>query len=159
MADKIVVLNHGQIEQIDTPQNIYHNPNSIFVATFMGSPPMNILNAQIKAQKIILADGSSHHLPNCPDIENIKIGIRPEKIKLARNMDSDKHWYLPFVVDVVEDLGAERLVYGRLAECDFIWATELIAIKAGDELTLSLPIKHLRYFDSQTEKALNFNDF
>ncbi|RMX08032.1 sn-glycerol-3-phosphate ABC transporter ATP-binding protein UgpC [Corticibacter populi] len=89
LAERMIVLNGGRMEQFGTPEEVYHTPASTFVASFIGSPPMNLLKA---------APGAA---------ADIITGIRPEHLEVGA-----EGW--PVQVDTVELLGAERLVYGRL---------------------------------------------
>lgn len=93
MGDRIVVLDKGVIQQVDTPDNIYKNPQNMFVAGFIGSPQMNFVNVK--------------DLPiNQPDRENVTAGIRPEAFSLDKG-----DVQLDIEVDMVEMLGSEKIVY------------------------------------------------
>jgi sn-glycerol 3-phosphate transport system ATP-binding protein len=95
LAQRMIVMNAGRVEQFGTPEEVYNRPATTFVASFMGSPPMNLLK----------------HLPNA-DLGGpvgAILGIRPEHLKIA-----DTGWTLQ--VEAIEMLGAERLVYGRLGD-------------------------------------------
>lgn len=157
MADKIVVINKGEIEQIDTPQGIYHNPNSVFVATFMGAPPMNILPATMKEGAVYLDDSISFA---CPDItkglsgSDLKIGIRPEKIVIG-HATSQNAVNANINVNVVEDLGAHRLIHTQLCGTDFTLITDQTGIQSGDDIHVQLPLQDICFFDAQTEKRLS----
>ena len=106
MADRIIVLNAGRIEQIGTPAEIYHRPASTFVASFMGAPPMNLFNA-IGADGRVRLGGDMSVATNTVDGPVIW-GIRPEDIEIGPTGD------IPFTVDIVEELGAHRLLHGQL---------------------------------------------
>ena len=90
MGDRIVILNDGKIQQVDTPQEIYNNPKNMFVAGFIGSLPMNFINAGIFGQD-----------------ENIIFGVRPEKMFSTR----ENAYKLTVDVDIVEMLGSEKIAY------------------------------------------------
>ncbi|MAY61592.1 MAG: sn-glycerol-3-phosphate ABC transporter ATP-binding protein UgpC [Rhizobiales bacterium] len=113
MADRIVVLNAGRIEQIGTPSEIYHQPRSTFVASFMGAPPMNLIDADYRGNgRVYLAGGMDLPAP----VETgrpgaVKIGVRPES---ARMVETETAGALPFAIDHVEELGAIRLFHGTL---------------------------------------------
>lgn len=94
MGDRIVVLDKGKIQQVDTPEEIYNNPQNTFVAGFIGSPQMNFI------------DGSLFGA----DYQNLTVGIRPEKMVCGGeiNLSAD--------VDIVELLGSEKIVYFNLGE-------------------------------------------
>ncbi len=92
LGDRIVVMNKGSIRQVGTPQEIYHKPNDSFVATFVGSPPMNLL-----------------------EMGDVLVGFRPECFRPAETIDTPEAMEeLQFTVSWVEDLGSDRLIYGNL---------------------------------------------
>lgn len=114
MADKIVILSAGKVEQIGTPQDIYHNPANLFVATFMGSPAMNILDATWHDD--VIDFGENIHVSMNKELSlandaNIKVGLRPETIKLVTHPQA---YSVRVDVDIVEDLGAQRIVHAKL---------------------------------------------
>ncbi|WP_026481382.1 sn-glycerol-3-phosphate import ATP-binding protein UgpC [Ahrensia sp. 13_GOM-1096m] len=153
MADRIVVLNGGNIEQIGTPDEIYHRPASVFVATFMGAPAMNLMEGKVASGGIEI-DGigllkSDHKLDAS---SNVSVGVRPEKVKLTTKANGITQ---PFVHDFTEELGAARLVHGRLGDKPFV-----INLHQEDEVptgdlyaTISPDMLHL--FDTATGKRLS----
>tara|TARA_B100000003_G_scaffold167440_1_gene153995 strand:+ start:99 stop:1154 length:1056 start_codon:yes stop_codon:yes gene_type:complete len=111
LADRIVILNEGKIEQVGTPEEIYNNPDNIFVAQFIGTPKMNILEIKpedVVSNKIIKILGNEIQF-NKYNIQKKKyyIGIRPE------HFDIDDHSEYEFSpkIDLVENLGNEKIVY------------------------------------------------
>ncbi|GLO71830.1 sn-glycerol-3-phosphate import ATP-binding protein UgpC 1 [Phaeobacter inhibens] len=108
MADRIIVLNGGRIEQIGTPSEIYHNPASVFVASFMGAPPMNLLDATIANGQVALPDGVSMGALDTSAQGAVKLGIRPEDVQLVAEGG------LAIDVELIEELGAHRLLHGKL---------------------------------------------
>ncbi|SNY90029.1 carbohydrate ABC transporter ATP-binding protein, CUT1 family [Cohaesibacter sp. ES.047] len=118
MADRIIVLNEGRVEQIGTPSEIYNQPASTFVAGFMGAPPMNLLKAHRTDEgKINLGNGSDLDLA-APKKEasEFLFGVRPEDIIVA---PEGAEGTMTFDVDIVEELGANHLLHGKLADQDF----------------------------------------
>ena len=114
LADRIVILNEGKIEQVGTPEEIYNNPDNIFVAQFIGTPKMNILEIKpedVVSNKIIKILGNEIQF-NKYNIQKKKyyIGIRPE------HFDIDDHSEYEFSpkIDLVENLGSEKIIYGNL---------------------------------------------
>ena len=113
LADRIVILNHGNIEQVGTPEDIYNDPANVFVAQFIGTPKMNIL-------KVSQEDISTNHinfLGNNVKIPNINlekknyfIGIRPEHFSVS---DDTEYKFEP-KIDLVENLGNEKIVYIKM---------------------------------------------
>ena len=96
LADKIVILNNGNVEQVGTPDEIYNNPSNIFVAEFIGMPKMNILKNGIDS---VLKDLNLE--------TDVFLGIRPEHI----NTNGDGEIKLDIKVDLIENLGFEKIIY------------------------------------------------
>ena len=119
LADRIVVLNKGNIEQYGTPNEIYSNPNNIFVAEFIGSPKMNI----IKINKEQISNSNSFHLfnnkitfNNLKFEDEIYIGIRPEDI----SFESNREIQFEVKIDLVENLGFEKIIYSKISNNQII---------------------------------------
>ena len=124
MATKIVVMNKGKIIQIGTPDEIYNDPNSIFVASFVGTPKINLLEINNEISNIL----------NLYD-ENIIVGIRPEDIELVSGND--------FVVDLIENLGNEKIIYLKLNNIKIsVRVNSKKNINKGDKFS----IKILKYY-------------
>ena len=131
LAQRVVVMNAGQVEQFDTPENIYNKPASVFVAGFIGSPPMNLFK-----------NATDHPT-------GMTLGIRPEHFELSL-----EGWSVS--VESVELLGAERLIYGNL-NGESIVIRMSAQIKAP-ELGQTIKVKPMplceHWFDSDTGKRL-----
>ena len=113
MADRIIVLNQGKIEQIGTPAEIYAQPASTFVASFVGAPPMNLLRCKITDGRAVLNGiPLTTYGANGSDKEVI-FGLRPEDVKLDPDGKHTLH------VEVLEDLGAHRIAHGKFLDADF----------------------------------------
>ena len=119
LADRIVVLNKGNIEQYGTPNEIYSDPNNIFVAEFIGSPKMNI----IKINKDYIVNSNTFQLFNNKIYFNnfkfedeIYIGIRPEDISL----ESNREIQLEVKIELVENLGFEKIIYSKISNNQII---------------------------------------
>ncbi|MEP1535599.1 MAG: sn-glycerol-3-phosphate ABC transporter ATP-binding protein UgpC [Paracoccaceae bacterium] len=110
MADRIIVLNGGRIEQMGTPAEIYNTPASTFVASFMGAPPMNILKGNSNGATTQL-DGGMVVQDAASSEGEVLVGIRPEDVKLG----GDEAAGLNFDVQIIEELGAQRLLHGTLS--------------------------------------------
>ena len=119
LADRIVVLNKGIIEQFGTPNEIYNDPNNIFVAEFIGSPKMNII--KINKEQIINSN-TIELFKNKITFENfdfkdeIYLGIRPEDISIK----NDREIKLDVKVDLIENLGFEKIIYAKLSDNQII---------------------------------------
>ncbi|CUH63063.1 sn-glycerol-3-phosphate import ATP-binding protein UgpC [Thalassovita gelatinovora] len=146
MADRIIVLNEGRIEQIGTPAEIYHAPASTFVASFMGAPPMNLIDARL-ADGQIMINGNTALAP-AQGTGAITLGIRPEDVEI--HDDAPIHFH----VDIVEELGAHRLLHGQLADQDFtIHVGKDVAATPG-ATRIAIKPDCCCLFDPETGKAL-----
>ena len=149
LADKIVVLNKGSIEQYGTPNEIYSDPNNIFVAEFIGSPKMNI----IKIEKEQIINSSTLSLFNNEiTFENFKfedeiyLGIRPEDITLGTNHEIQ----VEVKIDLIENLGFEKIVYTKLSDKEII-------IKSSEDisnqiLNISFSKNKIFFFDKNKKR-------
>ena len=142
MADRIVVLRGGVIEQVGTPLELYRNPVNTFVAGFIGSPKMNLIGAivgETEANGVRLALGGGAYLvvPARLDLrpgQSITVGLRPEAVAL------DEAGTMPGLVDVVEHLGGETLAYVNLGAGPLVTA-KLDAnsgVAVGDRVRLGI---------------------
>ena len=138
LADRIVVINQGVIEQVGTPIELYNSPKNQFVAEFIGSPKMNMINIQ---------NGEKFDLINLnPPSEASKIGIRPEHLSLANN-GSHK---LKGTVRHIENLGEHLLCYINLEKDNEITAKLDVNsdIKINEKINLNWHEDHQHFFDS-----------
>jgi multiple sugar transport system ATP-binding protein/alpha-glucoside transport system ATP-binding protein len=138
LADRIVVINQGVIEQVGTPIELYNSPKNQFVAEFIGSPKMNMINIQ---------NGEKFDLINLnPPSEASKIGIRPEHLSLA-NSGSHK---LKGTVRHIENLGEHLLCYINLEKDNEITAKLDVNsdIKINEKINLDWHQDHQHFFDS-----------
>jgi len=116
MGDRVAVLNAGVLQQVDTPRRMYDHPDNVFVAGFIGSPAMNLIEQKLTDQgvqfggAIVPLDRSTLSDTN---ESAVTVGVRPEDLDIADTGEG-----LAVEVDVVEELGADAYVYGRLAGSD-----------------------------------------
>lgn len=116
MGDRVAVLNQGVLQQIDSPRRMYDHPDNVFVAGFIGSPAMNLVEQKLSDQgvqfggTVIPVDRST--LSDTSE-SSVTVGVRPEDLELVGDGEG-----LPVEIDVVEELGADAYVYGRLAGSD-----------------------------------------
>lgn len=159
MADKIVILSAGKIEQVGTPKEIYHNPANLFVATFMGSPAMNIVDATLKGKVLDFGEGQTidtdFDLPQAYQGKSLKVGIRPECIHLSQKTPISNPPYLRIPVDVVEDLGAQRVVHASIAGQPILVVSDHVDIAAQSSMYASLPLADMYVFDAETEENIS----
>ncbi|WP_439103819.1 ABC transporter ATP-binding protein [Celeribacter marinus] len=146
MADRIIVLNAGRIEQIGTPAEIYHRPASTFVASFMGAPPMNLLAGTSVGGCVDLSDDIS--VAATAAVGPVILGIRPEDIEIGPTCE------ISFTVDIVEELGAHRLLHGQLDGQDLtIHVGKDVVVSAGP-IRMSINPDAVVLFDAETGLAL-----
>ena len=149
LADKIVIMNKGKIEQFGSPDDIYNNPNNTFVAEFIGNPKMNIIS--IKKEKII--NNNSFNLFNKKiKFENLNfendlyVGIRPEDISL----DNENEISVDITIELIENLGSEKIIYSHLNGTEIrIKSSKNIKDK---NITIYLPKNKLYLFDSNKNR-------
>lgn len=122
MADRMIVMNAGVAEQIGTPLEVYETPRTLFAAQFIGSPAMNMVDAEVKNGKVYLDDQPVGDAigPNGP----VKLGVRPEHLVL------DKNGPIIMTVQIAEPLGANTLLHGKL-------------MSVGENFTVSMQGVHL----------------
>ena len=109
LGDRIAVMNEGRLLQLGTPDEIYRNPQSLFVAGFIGSPPMNLLRAKTGDGTIVVGDLSLPWSAAAP--AEVAVGMRPEDLAPANGSGPS----MAFTVEVVEPLGNEIVVHGTVA--------------------------------------------
>jgi len=124
MGDRIVVLNHGEIQQMDTPLKLYHSPKNQFTAGFIGSPPMNFLKGVIDREKRCF-QGMEVTIPlnkrlTDNDANEVYLGIRPEDISLESESVNNDLIKLSAKVDVVEPMGHEIHLYIKSGDADWV---------------------------------------
>ena len=152
MADQIVVMRDGIVEQRGGPLELYDHPANLFVAGFIGSPAMNFIPGVARGQRIELGDGAAVDVPRgarVQDGQKVVYGTRPEHLALGGDGQG-----LPASVVVVEPTGADTQVFAKFA------GTELTAVfrerhrfTPGDRIRLKPQLVHL--FDDVTGKRLN----
>ncbi|MCP4347302.1 MAG: sn-glycerol-3-phosphate ABC transporter ATP-binding protein UgpC [Desulfobacterales bacterium] len=165
LADRIVVMRDGYIEQVGEPIQIFQKPVNTFVAGFIGSPPMNLVPAKIvksdTGMNLYFNEQLQMTVPEKPDwkIEDgtdVVMGLRTEDLSLDNGKSTlPEEWKADGIVDVVEPLGSETNVHMDLqgikvvAKCD-----GRRHINAGDELKVSLNLEHLHIFDAQSTLSI-----
>ena len=156
MGDRIVVLNEGSIQQIDTPENIYNKPSNTFVATFMGTNPMNMTigrldNGFLKFGSVTV---EMSNLILDTDKKKIIVGIRPEKI--ATSYDPEYHFnQIRFSAEVTfeENLGSYRNVYFEFGNTQFCAVVDNYTPKL-QTIDFAINPKDLHFFDYETKKPI-----
>jgi multiple sugar transport system ATP-binding protein len=162
LADRIVVMRDGHIEQVGTPMEVFNHPHSTFVATFIGSPPMNLLPGAIVGETVRLADGTSVPVPErlkafVKDGMAVQMGIRPDDISpIGHGLSQDGPGAeVTLTVDLAEPLGMESLIYTHLAGQEVqakLYGPRIVA--PGEVLTFRLALDRAHLFDTGTGKSV-----
>lgn len=151
MADKIVVMNHGRIEQAGAPLELYDRPANLFVAGFIGSPAMNMLAGRIKDGAFIDGGGTHWPLPSAHagrEGAEVVYGIRPEHLRLDPNGIQAR-------IQVVEPTGSETQVTLRIGEISVMGAfRERIVANHGDALAVSPDLHLVHIFDKASGQRI-----
>ncbi len=150
LADRLVVLNAGRVEQVGTPDEVYRRPASRFVASFVGSPPMNLLDAVVTGPDSATVGDLAIALPThgLARGATVTLGFRPEDAIPLPSPGPDP--VLTAQIDLVEDLGALRLLRGTLAGSDIVVQVGAGARHGRGPLPLGLPRSALHLFDPAT---------
>ncbi|MFZ4834958.1 sn-glycerol-3-phosphate import ATP-binding protein UgpC [Rouxiella sp. Mn2063] len=152
LAERVIVMNKGVAEQIGTPSEVYRRPATLFVASFIGSPAMNLLPGQLSSNgsTLVMEGGFQLALPQArPEWggRELTLGIRPEHIQLS---DDVQHG-IPLTINTLELLGADNLVHGKWAESNVVVRlNHEYCPQPGTSLRLVLPQNALHFFDSKT---------
>jgi len=165
MADKIMVLRDGFIEQIGTPDELYNHPSNTFVAGFIGSPEMNFIDCTLveegerlsldaKEFKISLTDKTFPELRSYIGAEVI-MGIRPEDVyesRSARGTTQDNT--VKMTLDLIEPVGPFLLLHLRAGRIPFVATVKQTRAKVGQEVIMELDLSKIHVFDKKTNKAI-----
>jgi sn-glycerol 3-phosphate transport system ATP-binding protein len=152
LAERMIVMNAGRMEQIGTPDEVYHRPATTFVAGFIGSPPMNLIRGTVDGARMTSA-GQTLTLPAAaPRNGDVILGVRPEHSTLTRGGATG--WDMR--AEALETLGAERLVYGTGG--GMLCTVRVDAMetppKVGDVVSLQAAPERLHWFDATTQQRL-----
>ncbi len=162
MADRIVIMKDGIIQQVGKPMELYEHPVNKFVAGFIGSPQMNFYDVNVSGDTVTFSDGSRIKLPDSV-ISNLNgrngemiLGIRGEDIKLdAQNLDLYKKSMQSAVVENAEVMGNENNLYFRFGGSLTVARVSKYEISAiGDKIDFVFEPQRIRFFDKSTEKSL-----
>lgn len=156
MGTRICVMNLGEIQQVDTPRNIYNNPANLFVASFIGTPPMNFFDVDLNRKEgsvtlanisLPLTDAFKKILEAHPEVEQLVMGVRPEDIKAEAGIKA--------TVTVTEMLGSDLNVYFDIGGNQYVMRTDAqhnIAI--DDQIEFNIDASKIHLFDKASEKSL-----
>jgi len=153
LADVLVVLNEGRVEQAGPPLEVYERPSSRFVAAFMGSPSMNFLSAGVDDGRVV-TQGVDIGIGEAEASGDVLLGIRPHDVVVTGDADDAP---IAFDVEVVEAMGFEAYAHGRVGDVPFVARIEGdVAAKtaAGDRIGLTVDAKRIHLFDRESERAI-----
>ncbi len=154
ISDRLVVMKEGVLQQTASPQEMYRNPANLFVAKFLGNPPINVVKGSVSKNKV-----TSGGLILCekkyPDVEDCYIGIRPEGFKIAETEEDLKRSF-KVKIDYCEVLGRDTTLHFTINNepCKAIIISEG-NIKSGDIVNLAVRRHSLHIFDGVTEERID----
>ena len=162
MADRIVIMKDGVIQQVGKPMDLYEHPANKFVAGFIGSPQMNFYEVKVSGNTMTFSDGSKMQLPESVVTRlngrqgTLVLGIRGEDIKLdPQNLDLYKDKIMSATVDSVEVMGNENNLYFNFGGTASVARVSKYEIsKPGDTIDFAFVPSRMHFFDTQTEESL-----
>lgn len=159
MGTRIMVLNEGRIHQVGSPEDLYQYPKTEFVASFIGSPPMNILKGRCEEM-----GGTLHFTANAMELKipgsldqngEYSLGIRPENLFFDKGA---REYSMTFEAHHSENLGAESLVYGRVGQQDFIVRSDHPPkFRTGEKLQIYFDHSNIRWFNKNGDSVSQGN--
>ena len=165
LADRIVVMRNGTIEQVGRPMELFQNPANTFVAGFIGSPPMNLVPARVISDggglTIRFNDRFSVPVPQKEGMaltadKDVIMGLRTEDFTVDNgNGNYPDEWKIDGTVEVVEPLGGETHMHMNFHGVTFIAKSEgRRMFTAGQQLSMTMNLNHLHLFDAETTDAI-----
>ncbi len=166
LADRVVVMNNGSIEQIAAPQDLYHHPKTRFVAGFMGSPAMNFMRCRLDGNgaglRVRISDPISLPVPAARSAryqsltgKELIFGLRPEHVTEPRRSGSDQNSEFSAILDVVEPMGMETMVYFTVDGQEVCGRVDPgSATGPGESMRLYANMNHMHLIDPQTGVVL-----
>ena len=150
LADRLAVINDGRIEQMGAPIELYNNPATLFVASFIGSPQINLVPVQFKSGKLVSGDIQLSGFQNLPEDTELVLGIRPDFL------ENEGDGQFEMRVDLVEQHGADNLIYGALNGAAKTDLDETEICFKTDQLTLP-DLESVLTLRFDTNNAMVFN--
>ena len=161
MGTRIVVMKDGIVQQVDTPLNLFNHPKNTFVATFLGSPQMNLLCGTIKCKQdkyyfendnlsVLINDNVLKKINEIKDDQKVYLGIRPKDVRLSDNG-------FKTTIELIEQLGSETILYFNLPGKEgysTLTISDSKAFRIGDEITVSFDEDKIHLFDRETNETL-----
>ncbi|MCX7323141.1 MAG: sn-glycerol-3-phosphate ABC transporter ATP-binding protein UgpC [Hyphomicrobiales bacterium] len=157
LADRLVVMNKGVIEQIGAPKEVYDRPASVFVAAFIGAPGLNLMPATISSDghSLMLADGQRLIVETAryPALRPgpVTLGLRAEALSIGPEAQAGRHSALKATFDFAEELGVGQHIHAEVAGSPVVIHVEdRRPYRSGDRLTIEVSAHDLQLFDSET---------
>src|SRR5579863_4903958 len=151
LADRLVVMNAGTVDQIGPPLDLYERPATVFVAGFIGSPAMNLVAGQLQPGGVAIGD----LIIACDDQagepgRKVTVGLRPEHLDLAGDGP------ITLKTELLERLGADTIVHGRLADGTALIAraSGTLALRLGETVRLAVAPEHIHLFDAESGRRI-----
>jgi len=166
LADRIIIMKDGFIEQIGSPVEVFNNPVNVFVATFIGSPPMNIIECSVlEKNNDLMIELDDNLVVKCPKniiskIKNSKkviVGIRAEDIVPlnTHSLKSEEAWFFEKTIELAEPLGTETQLFFKLNNIEIISRMyNPRPVNVGEKLQFQIDVNKVHFFDYETEKAI-----
>ena len=152
LADRMIVMNNGNVEHIGTPLEVYTKPKTLFTAQFIGSPAMNIINGECKNKQISFRNGATLKT-NSEHNGKVYVGLRPEDFKV------DENGPIKLKVELVELIGANTLIHGKLENSEEVLVASIAGVvsesKIGKNIGLSFDESKLHLFDMNSDQRIN----
>ena len=164
MADRIVVMKDGYIQQIGTPHDLYFKPQNLFVAGFIGDPQMNFITGKVRGNKFTAEDGSVFDLKNynpkilanAEKLDKVVMGFRPECCNVEPTKDTPNIMEEKMVVEVSEMLGDTMNIYGYIGTNSVVVrTTPFTKYEVNREFYFDVRHEHILFFDKETENIIN----
>ena len=152
MGDRIAVLNHGELQQVGTAGEVYRSPTNEFVASFIGSPSINVFTADVNGDTLTGPGGFRYRLDDptvVTDRSQVRVGIRPEDLSAVESGS------IPGEVSVVEQMGNENFLYATMGDVDLTARIDsAINPPEGTEVEFGFAEEDLYLFDVDTRDAI-----
>ena len=153
MADRMIVMNEGLVEQIGSPLDVYERPETLFAAQFIGSPSMNVVDARVEDKRLAIGECPPFSAQNLNVSGSIKLGIRPEHLEI------DPNGPIMISVQMSEPLGANTLLHGRLNGTGDAFTASVPGVHrvggGNNGVRLNVAEKNLHLFDTEMGRRLN----
>ncbi|MCR9138426.1 MAG: sn-glycerol-3-phosphate ABC transporter ATP-binding protein UgpC [Alphaproteobacteria bacterium] len=162
LADRIVVMKDGWIEQVGTPMEVFNHPVNTFVASFIGSPPMNLIPATVEGAEIVFADTTRLPVParlesHISDGQKVILGLRPDDLTPEGHgiIESGQKASMQLTVDLAELLGTETILYTQINGQEVLGKMfDPREVEPGESMSFNISLDKVHLFDAETQKSV-----